>query len=68
MGLDAGSTIIGQKKSVQTVMKVNSPRIAAAGRAAGTATFQNTRIIEQPSTRAASISSSGIASTRYCRM
>ena len=46
-------------------MKVNSPSIAAAGRAAGRATCQNVRIIEHPSTRAASISSYGRAISRY---
>ena len=49
-------------------MNVNSHRIAAAGRAAGTATVQKMRNIEQPSIRAASISSSGTASRRYWRM
>src|SRR5690606_13497362 len=56
----------GQKKSVQVATKVNRPSIAAAGRAAGTATCQKVRIIEQPSTRAASMSSSGIAWRRSC--
>ncbi len=64
----AGSTIRGQKKSVQVNMNVKSPSTAAPGRAAGTATCQNVRSIEQPSTRADSISSSGRASTRYWRM
>ena len=68
VGLSDGSAISGQKKSVHTIMNVNSHRIAAAGRAAGTATVRNVRNIEQPSIRAASISSSGTASTRYCRM
>ena len=36
--------------------------------AAGTATVQKIRNWLHPSTRAASISSSGTASTRYCRM
>ena len=58
----------GQKKSVQVAMKVNSHRIAAAGRAAGATTCHTTRICEHPSIRAASISSSGTASTRYWRM
>ncbi len=49
-------------------MNVNSQRIAAAGRAAGHRDVQKTRSCEQPSTRAASMSSSGIASTRYWRM
>ena len=39
-----------------------------AGRAAGTATVRKVRNWLHPSTRAASISSSGTASTRYCRM
>ena len=68
VGLSGGSAMSGQKKSVHTCMKVNSQRIAAAGRAAGTATVQNTRICEHPSIRAASMSSSGTASTRYWRM
>ena len=43
-------------------MKVNKNSIEAAGRAAGKATDQKVRIIEQPSTRAASINSYGNAS------
>ena len=55
----------GQKKFVHEPTKVNRASIAAAGRAAGSATFQNVRIIEHPSTRAASMSSKGSASSRY---
>src|SRR5690606_39339544 len=58
-------TMNGQKKFVQVATKVNSPSIAAAGRAAGSATCQNVRIIDAPSTRAASISSSGSVPRRY---
>ena len=47
----------GQKKFVHEATNVNSASIAAAGRAAGSATCQKVRNIEQPSTRAASISS-----------
>ncbi len=47
----------GQKKLVHDPTNVNSASIAAAGRAAGRATCQNVRIIEHPSTRAASMSS-----------
>ena len=39
-----------------------------AGRAAGTPTCQKVLNMFAPSTRAASISSSGMTSTRYCRM
>ena len=49
-------------------MKVKRKRIAIAGLAAGMATVQNVRIMDAPSTRAASMSSSGIASTRYWLM
>ncbi len=56
----------GQKKFVHVAMKVNSPSIAAPGRAAGSATDQKVRRLEAPSTRAASMSSSGRASWRYC--
>lgn len=44
---------------------MNSPSMAAAGRAAGRQTCQKVLIIDQPSTRAASISSSGSGSRRY---
>ena len=49
-------------------MKVNRPRIAIAGRAAGTPTCQKVLIMLAPSMRAASMSSSGMTSTRYWRM
>src|SRR5688500_5434216 len=49
-------------------MNVNTPSIAAAGLAAGSATCQNARHRLQPSIRAASTSSSGMASSRYCRI
>ena len=49
-------------------MKVNRPRIAIAGRAAGTADVPEGADLLAPSMRAASISSSGMTSTRYCRM
>ena len=68
VGLSGGSAISGQKKSVQAAMNVNSHRIAAAGRAAGATTCHTIPICEQPSIRAASMSSSGTASTRYWRM
>ena len=68
VGLLFGRAMSGQKKSVHTCMKVKSQRMAAAGRAAGAATCQKMRIWEHPSMRAASTSSSGTASTRYCRM
>jgi hypothetical protein len=58
----------GQRNSFQYCMNVNSARIAAAGRTAGTATLHRMRGVEQPSTRAASISSSGTACSVYCRM
>src|SRR5947207_2058778 len=44
------------------------PSTAAAGRAAGSTTCQNSRRVEHPSIRAASISSPGSASDRYCVM
>src|SRR5699024_449330 len=53
---------------VQAVMKVNSPRMAIAGRAAGSPTVRKVRNVLAPSTRAASRSSSGMTSTRYWRM
>src|SRR3954464_8982089 len=56
----------GQKKLVHVAMKVNRPSIAAPGRAAGRATDQKVRRVEAPSTREASMSSSGSASWRYC--
>src|SRR5690606_3134127 len=65
VGFLALRTMNGQKKFVQVATKVNSPSIAAAGRAAGSATCQNVRIIDAPSTRAASISSSGSVPRRY---
>ncbi len=42
-------------------MKVSRPSTPAAGSTAGSTTFQNVRSVEQPSTRAASMSSSGTA-------
>ena len=65
VGLAGSSTMNGQKKLVQVATKVNRTSIAAAGRAAGTPTCQKVRIIEAPSMRAASISSSGTACWRY---
>ncbi len=58
----------GQKKSVHTMVNVNSHSTAMAGRAAGSAAVRKVRNWLHPSTRAASTSSSGTASTRYCRM
>ncbi len=55
----------GQKKLVHEATNVNSASIAAAGLAAGRATCQNVRIMEHPSTRAASISSKGRVSSKY---
>lgn len=49
-------------------MNVNMPRNAAAGRTAGRHTCQYTRIIEQPSTLAASINSYGTTCAVYCRI
>jgi len=49
-------------------MNVKRPRMAIAGRAAVTPTCQKVPIMVAPSTRAASISSSGMTSTRYWRM
>jgi hypothetical protein len=45
---------------------VNRNSIAAAGRAATTPTVQKVRSMDAPSTRAASMSSSGTAWRRYC--
>ncbi len=55
----------GQKKLFHALTKVNSPSIAAAGRAAGTPTVRNVRNEVAPSTRAASMSSSGTAWRKY---
>jgi hypothetical protein len=55
----------GQKKFVHEATNVNSASMAAAGLAAGNATCQNVRIMEHPSTRAASISSKGSVSSKY---
>ena len=49
-------------------MKVSSPRTAAAGRRIGKTTEKKIRNVEAPSTRAASISSFGIACAAYCRI
>ena len=49
-------------------MKVSRPSTAGAGRSAGSTTFQKIRKVEQPSTRAASISSSGTAWLAYWRI
>ena len=56
----------GQKKLFQAVTNVNSPSIAAAGRAAGRPIVQKVRNDVAPSTRAASMSSSGTDWRRYC--
>src|SRR6478609_6229720 len=56
----------GQKKFVHVAMKVNRPSIAAPGRTAGSAIDQKVRSVDAPSTREASMSSSGRASWRYC--
>ena len=56
----------GQKKLFHAPTKMNRNSIAAAGRAATTPTVQNVRIMDAPSTRAASMSSSGTAWRRYC--
>ena len=55
----------GQKKLVQDMMKVNSPSIAAAGRAAGRAMCQKVLNMLAPSIRPASTSSSGSAWAMY---
>ena len=49
-------------------MNVSSPSTAAAGRTAGRTTCQNTLKVLQPSTREASISSSGTEETMYWRI
>ena len=49
-------------------MNVSSPSTAAAGRTAGSTTCQKTRMVWQPSTREASISSFGTEATMYCRI
>jgi hypothetical protein len=58
----------GQRKSFQRSMNVSSPRTAAAGRRIGKTTETKIRVVDAPSTRAASMSSSGIAWAAYCRM
>jgi len=47
----------GQKKFVHEATNVKRASMVAAGRAAGSATYQNALISEQPSMRAASTSS-----------
>ena len=59
-------TTDGQKKLFHEPMNVNSASVAAAGRAAGRPIDQNVRNSDAPSTRAASMSSYGSASLRYC--
>src|ERR1041384_4893897 len=56
----------GQKKLFHAPTNVKRKSIAAAGRAATSPTVQNVRIMDAPSTRAASMSSSGTAWRRYC--
>ena len=49
-------------------MNVNRPSTAAPGRNAGSTTVQKIRNVLQPSMRAASISSSGMAWSAYWRI
>ena len=65
VGLVWFSTMNGQKKLVQDMMKVKSPSIAAAGRAAGNAMRQKVWNMLAPSIRPASTSSSGSAWAMY---
>jgi hypothetical protein len=58
----------GQKKSFHACTKISMPRTAIAGRAMGKTTCQMMRRLCAPSILAASISSTGSASSRYCRM
>ena len=58
----------GQKKSFQAVMNVSIPSTAMPGRAIGSTMLHTVRSDVAPSTRAASISSSGSDCIRYCRM
>ncbi len=55
-------------KSFQVCTNVSIPSTAIAGRAAGNTTCHTTRQLLAPSTRAASMISSGSAWIRYCRM
>jgi len=57
VGLLGPSTMNGQKKFVHEATNVKRASMVAAGRAAGSATYQNALISEQPSMRAASTSS-----------
>ena len=56
----------GQKNWFHAPTKVKRNSIAAAGRAATTPTVQKVRSCDAPSTRAASMSSSGTVWLRYC--
>lgn len=66
VGLCRSRTMNGQKKLFHAPTKVNRNSIAAAGRAATTPTVQKVRIMDAPSMRDASISSSGTVWPRYC--
>src|SRR3954447_5760844 len=59
--LESASTVNGKKKLVQSATKLKKKTSATTGLASGRATYRKVRYSPQPSTRAASSSSLGIA-------
>src|SRR5436190_20636500 len=68
VGLSGVRTARGQRKLFHCSMNVSKAKTAAAGTTAGSTTFQKMRNVEQPSTRAASMSSSETADETYWRI